>query len=103
MIATRPATTPEAAPRLVGLPSRIFSVISQPSMAAQVATTVLIMAKPAMPLAPSAEPALNPNQPNHSRPAPSITNGRLCGRMGSRGHPRRLPITRPGRGRQHRR
>ena len=46
--------------------------ISQPSMAAQVATIVLMKAKPAMPLAPSAEPALNPNQPNHSRPAPSM-------------------------------
>src|SRR3954471_359166 len=78
---TRPATMPDAAPRLVGWPSRIFSVTSQPSMAAHVATTVLFIAYPAMPLAPSAEPALNPNQPNHSRPEPSITNGRLCGRI----------------------
>ena len=41
----------------------------------------------------SAEPALKPNQPNHSRAAPSSMNGRLCGRMGSRGQPRRLPST----------
>ena len=32
-----------------------------------------------MPLAASALPALKPNQPNHSRPAPSRTNGTLCG------------------------
>ena len=37
----------------------------------------------AMPLAATAEPALKPNQPNHSRPAPSMTSGRLCGRIGS--------------------
>ena len=27
---------------------------------------------------------MKPNQPNHRRPAPSSTNGRLCGRIGSR-------------------
>ena len=31
----------------------------------------------------TAEPALKPNQPNHSRPAPIITRVRLCGRIGS--------------------
>ena len=31
-------------------------------------------------VAPSAEPALNPNQPNQSSPAPSKVNGTLCGR-----------------------
>ena len=41
----------------------------------------------------TAEPALNPNQPNHSRPAPSITSGRLCGRIGSAPNPRRVPST----------
>ena len=40
VIATRPATTPEAAPSEVALPSRIFSMNSQPSIAAQVATVV---------------------------------------------------------------
>src|SRR4051794_8931314 len=34
VMATSPATTPETAPRDVGWPSRIFSVTSQPSMAA---------------------------------------------------------------------
>ena len=46
-----------------------------------VATCVLVKASAARPLAASAEPALKPNQPNHSRPAPSMTNGRLCGRI----------------------
>ena len=92
-MATRPATAPEAAPSVVGLPSRICSTISQPSTAAEVATIVLVKATPARSPAVSAEPALNPNQPNHSRAAPSSTNGRLCGRMGSRGQPRRLPST----------
>ena len=41
----------------------------------------------------TAEPALNPNQPNHSRPAPSMTSVRLCGRMGSLPKPIRLPST----------
>ena len=45
-------------------------------------------------LAPSAEPALKPNQPNHSSPAPSITSVRLCGRIGSLPNPTRRPMTR---------
>ena len=91
VIATRPATMPEAAPRVVAWPSRIRSVSSQPSIAAAVATVVVTNVVPAIPPAPSAEPALNPYQPNHSSPAPSITNGRLCGRIGDEGQPRRLP------------
>ena len=64
------------------MPSRIFSVASQASDAAAVATMVLIQATAAVLPAPSAEPALKPNQPNHSRPAPSMTSVRLCGRIG---------------------
>src|SRR3954469_9446826 len=69
--------------------------MSQPSIAAQVAVLVLTNATPARLLAPSAEaePELKPNQPNHSRPAPSSVNGRLCGRIGSFFHPSRLPST----------
>ena len=64
-------------------------------MAAAVATWVLTKATAPMPSAlPSQEPALKPNQPNHSRPAPSITRGRLCGRIGSFLKPMRLPTTR---------
>src|ERR1700754_2649560 len=68
VIATRPATMPDAAPRLVGLPSRIRSVISQPSIAAQVARMVFIIAKAAGPLAPSADPALKPEPAEPQQP-----------------------------------
>ena len=73
---------PDAAPSEVAWPSRMRSVSSQPSMAVPVAMVVVMNVAPAMPLEPTAEPALKPYQPNHSRPAPSITNGRLCGRIG---------------------
>ena len=53
---------------------------SQESMAVPVAIVVVMNVVPATPLALVAEPALNPYQPNHSSPAPSITNGTLCGR-----------------------
>ena len=40
---------------------------------------VVVNASAGDPLAASALPALNPNQPNHSRPAPSSVNGTLWG------------------------
>ncbi len=91
VMATRPATMPDAAPSEVGWPSLMRSVSSQPSMAAAVAIVVVMKVAPAMPLEPTADPALKPYHPNQSRPAPSITKGRLCGRMGTAGHPMRLP------------
>src|SRR5579875_1649664 len=91
VIATRPATMPDAAPSDVARPSRMRSVSNQASMAAAVATVVVMNVEPAPPLALVAEPALKPYQPNHSSPAPSMTKGRLCGRIGVAGQPRRLP------------
>src|SRR5689334_25222672 len=85
---------PEAAPSEVALPSRIRSTSSQASIAVPVATVVVTNVVAAIPPELNAEPALKPYQPNHSRPAPSITNGRLCGRIGEPGHPLRLPRTR---------
>src|SRR3981189_861873 len=82
VIATSPATMPEAAPNEVGCPSRIFSTSSQASIAAPVATGGVTNVDAATPPELRAEPALNPYQPNHRRPAPSMTNGRLCGRIG---------------------
>ena len=90
VMATRPATTPDAAPSEVAWPSRIFSVMSQPSMAVQVAPRVLTQTPEARVPALRAEPALNPNQPNQRMPAPIMTRVRLCGRIGSLGHPTRL-------------
>src|SRR6266498_3925162 len=93
VMATRPATAPDAAPTVVGLPSRNCSTSSQPSVAAAVATIVVVKAFAAIASALSEEPELKPNQPNHSRLAPSSTNGTLCGRIFSVGQPFRLPST----------
>ena len=54
----------------------------QPKQAAPVATMVFTQTTEAELLAITAEPALKPNQPNQSRPAPSMTRVRLCGRIG---------------------
>ena len=91
VIATKPATTPDAAPRLVAWPSRIFSTSNQESNAAVVAPIVFRSANPAVPFDATAEPALKPNHPNHKRAAPSITKGKLCGRIGIFPKPTRFP------------
>src|SRR5687767_11327386 len=79
VMATSPATAPVAAPIVVGFPCFITSGISQPSTAAAVATCVAANAEKARPFAASADPALNPNQPNHRMAAPVITMGTLWG------------------------
>src|SRR5688500_6001093 len=93
VIATRPATAPSAAPSTDGVPRCSQLMVTQVMAPMAAAVLVVTKAVAASPLAPSAEPALNPNQPNHSRPAPSTTSGRLCGFMGSLGQPTRLPST----------
>ena len=62
-------------------------------VAAAAAVLVTMNALAARPPALSAEPALKPNQPNHSSPAPSTVIGTSCGVNGS---PLavRLPISR---------
>src|SRR6266851_3370326 len=82
VMATSPATAPEAAPSTVGLPRDDHSVNIQPSAAAAVAVLVVMKAWAASPLAASALPALNPNHPNHRRLAPITVRGRLCGGIG---------------------
>ncbi|MNT36119.1 hypothetical protein D3C72_1721810 [compost metagenome] len=81
---TRPAIAPEAAPSIEGLPLMAHSVNSQASTAPAVAIIVLKKARVAFSLAASAEPALKPNQPTHSRAAPTKVIGRLCGCIASR-------------------
>ena len=93
VMATMPATAPEAAPRVVTCLPLIFSTRSQPSMAAAGATIVLSSAWAAMALAASAEPALKPIQPNHRMPVPRSVHGRACGGMCSLPWPLRAPIT----------
>src|SRR5512140_2126577 len=94
VMATKPATAPDAAPRAVGLPRKIHSRSSQESMAMAAAVLVTMKAEPARPLAASAEPALKPNQPNHSKPAPRRTMVMLWGRMVEFAWVLRLPMTR---------
>ncbi len=70
------------APRADGLllvsPSRHIQV----SMLAADAMCVVAKAFTAVVLAPRADPALNPNHPNHSIPVPKITYGMLAGWCG---------------------
>ena len=82
VIATRPATAPDAAPRIVALPECSRSTTSQPSIAAAAARCVFTSACTASPSAASAEPALNPNQPNHRMPVPISVSGSECGGIG---------------------
>src|SRR5438093_11923374 len=91
VIATSPATAPDAAPSTVGLPRLIHSVNIQPSAAAAAPVLVAVNALTASPLASSALPALKPNQPNHRSHAPMTVNGRCGGCIGRWAQPRRVP------------
>src|SRR5579871_342886 len=79
VIATSPATAPEAMPSTLGLPLLIHSANIHPRAAAAVAICVTTMAKPARPSAAPAEPALKPNQPTHRSEAPIMVSDRLYG------------------------
>src|SRR2546422_11553508 len=92
-MATSPPTAPEAAPSTVGLPRVAHSVNIQPSAAAAAAVLGARNALAARPLASSALPALKPNQPNHSSPAPITGIGRFWGCIAL--GPRPLPSSRP--------
>src|SRR6201999_524527 len=92
VMATSPATAPDAAPTPVTCPSLIFSTPSQASVAAQVAVNVVTMTMAAEVPAASAEPPLNAYQPAQSRPAPSSVSGTLCG-LRNLPNPSDLPST----------
>ena len=77
VIATKPATAPEAAPNIEALPRINASPKHHANTAAAVAPKVLIKARAAKPLASKAEPALKPNQPTHSKDAPTMVSVRL--------------------------
>src|SRR5665213_3295876 len=83
VMATKPATAPEAIPKTLGLPRAIHSAPTQDNAAAAVAICVANIAIPARPSAAPAEPALKPNQPTHSNDAPISVNVRLCGGIAS--------------------
>ena len=77
VIATRPATAPDAAPNMDGFDFKIHSNAIQERVAAAVASMVLTKANAAKPVASRFEPALKPNQPTHSNDAPTMVNVRL--------------------------
>src|SRR5688572_19809059 len=81
--ATRPTTIAVAAPTAVTFFDRIRSQNVQTTNVAAGANMVVVNARAAMPLAATALPALKPNQPNQRSPAPSRTNGTLCGMIGA--------------------
>src|ERR1700680_475870 len=83
VMATTPATAPDAMPSMLGLPLLTHSANIQPSAAAAVANCVTSIAIPARPSAAPAEPALNPNQPTHSREAPINVKVKLWGGIAS--------------------
>src|SRR3954463_13308385 len=84
VIATSPATAPEAAPSIEGFAFHIHSPNVHESTAQAVARNVFMKASAAELFASSAEPALKPNHPAHSSDAPIIVIGRLCGAIASR-------------------
>ena len=93
VIATRPATAPEAPPNIEGLPFNAHSANIQDRTAAAVAIKVFANASAALPFASNAEPALNPNQPTQSKEAPTMVNVKLCGLNASLPKPSLLPRT----------
>src|SRR5450432_4067726 len=91
VMATNPATAPDIAPRALARPFLSHSARLQLMAAAAVAKWVAMNALVASELAASALPALNPNQPTHSKHAPTKLSTRLCGGIGCLGKPVRLP------------
>src|SRR5882724_9249928 len=70
VMATRPTTAPTQKPTTDGFLPRNTSKNIQESPAAAAAVLVVEKAETDRALAPRAEPALKPNQPNQSRPVP---------------------------------
>src|ERR1700730_6279445 len=91
VMATTPATAPEIAPKALARPFLNHSAKLQLMAAAAVAKCVATNALVARELAARALPALKPNQPTHSKQAPTKLRTRLCGGMGCLGKPVRLP------------
>ena len=73
VMATRPTTAPIQKPRAEGFLPRAASSNTQHNPAAADAVLVVAKAEAANGPAPKALPALNPNQPNHSKPVPKNT------------------------------
>src|SRR6185436_20259359 len=94
VIATSPATAPDAAPTVDGLPVCPHDTRAHVTAAMPVAICVATNALVAFVAAAAAEPALKPNQPVHSNAAPSTTNEMLCGSIGTLPYPSLRPSMR---------
>src|SRR4030095_4894881 len=79
VMATRPTTAPIQNPRTDGFLPRSTSRNIQERPAVAAAVFVVANAYTPNEPAPAALPALNPNQPNHSKPVPIRTYGMLAG------------------------
>ena len=73
------------APSTLALPWRAHSMSIQTVAAVAAETCVASIVIPAAPFAPSALPALKPNHPTQSMPAPTTESVRLWGGMGVAG------------------
>src|SRR5688572_5552600 len=91
VITTRPATMPEQKPSTLGFPRWKYSTMPHTKPAVAAARVVVAKALEAMASAPRAEPALNPYHPTQSMPVPTMQRTMLCGGIGSRPYPLRLP------------
>src|SRR3989344_8019465 len=78
-MATSPHTAPTETPTADGFPFMNQSISIHDIAAAAAAKFVTTRALTASAFAANEEPALNPNNPNHSKAAPTITNGTLFG------------------------
>ena len=78
-------------PSALGLPCRSHSATIHPMAADAAPRCVFTKALVASGPDESAEPALKPNQPTHSRQAPMKLSTTECGAIFSAGYPRRLP------------
>src|SRR5215831_18866671 len=79
VMATNPTTAPTQKPTTEGFLPLIISKNIQDSPAAAAAVLVVEKADTESVLAPRADPALKPNQPNHNKPVPIKTYGILAG------------------------
>src|SRR3984893_9992633 len=76
VIATNPATAPEAMPSTLGFPLTVHSMNIQATAAAAVAICVTAIAMPARPSAGTPGTGMDPNQPTQRSEAPVSVNTR---------------------------
>src|SRR5919108_5540826 len=94
VMATSPATAPDAAPTVEGLPVCPHDIRAHVTAAMPVAIWVAMNALVAFVAAAAAEPALNPNQPVHSSAAPKTIIPILWGSIGTFPYPSLRPSIR---------